>query len=278
MRPQYNREIISPKVAVPVETEPAQQDSSPFVLVVDDDIFFREHVASFLRRRHFEVLEAADSQSAYALAIRHHPMVAIVDIVLPKHPLAPAQTNRNQGIELASRLKQADRSMAVVIYSGFPDRSRAVLELAAEGVRGLAYIVKGFRSGPAVLLQAIEEARAGHIMIRSDEPDGATSLVDQFWARLTAKEQELIGRAVELFPTLSAREREVAFALAHAQTVQGTADLLGMAEATAEKHINHIYSKLELDRADLEESPLRKSILLAKVCWLVELQGDQEGG
>ena len=263
-------------MAAHVQTEPAQQDKSPSVLVVDDDVFFRGFVASFLRRRHFEVLETADSQSACDLAAHNHPVVAIVDIVIPERPNTPARTSRNQGIELARRLKQADRSMGVVICSGFPDRSRAVLELAAEGVRGLAYIVKGFRSGPAVLLQAIEEARAGHIMIRSDEPDGATALANQFWARLTAKEQELIGRAMGLIPTLSAREREVAFALAHAQTVQGTADLLGMAENTAEKHVNHIYKKLELDRADREEPPLRKSILLAKVCWLLEMQDDRE--
>jgi len=247
------------------------------VLVVDDDVFFRESVVGFLRRHGYETLEAADVQTAYEMAAQKRPAVAIIDIVIPPTPHTPTQTRRNEGVELARRIKGLDPTTGIVLISAFANRGRPVLQMAVEGLRGLAYVVKGYRFGPTLLLQAIEAARAGHVMIAADELDEAAQLTERFWQRLTDEERQLVSRAVALFPTLSEREREVAHILAHSQTVEALANALNVAISTAEKHVNHIYSKLELDRANEFDPPLRKSLLLAKVCWLIELlRGDEE--
>lgn len=246
------------------------------ILVVDDDIFFRESIASFLKRRHFATLEAGDGESALELAVRYKPLAALIDVVLPEHPHDKARKEHSFGVELARQLKRTDPMMAVVLLSAYGDRSDAVLKLAAEGVRGLAYLIKGYRTGTAALLRALEETRAGHVMIQANEPNQTASLAERFWARLTPEERGFVRRAVELFPTLSPREREIAYAFAHAQTIEGVATDLNISVPTVEKHVNHIYSKLELDRMALRQSPLRKSLLLAKACWLLDLLGGEE--
>lgn len=239
--------------------------------------FFREHAVSFLRRRGHETLEAADSQTALALAEQHRPAAAVIDIVLSPSPHAPDRKEGNEGIELARRLKRLSPALAVVLVSGYGDRSDAILQLVAEGVRGLAYLVKGYRTTPSTLLQALEDARAGHVMIRAGEPGETVALAGRFWARLTPDERGYVRRAVALLPGLTAREREIAYAIAHAQTISGIAIALNISPPTVEKHVNHIYSKLELDRADRQQPPLRKSLLLAKACWLLDMLSNGEG-
>ncbi len=246
------------------------------ILVVDDDDFFREGVVSFLRRNDLTTLEAADAESAYALAVQHRPGAAVVDIMLPERPDTPARRDQNQGIDLVRRLKRADPTLAVVVLSAFGDRSEALLRLALEGVRGVAYLVKGC---PArLLLQGLEEARAGHIMIKTTDPGEMAELAEKLWSHLTPPEREYVRRAVELFPMLTEREQAVALELAHAQTVEGVAVALNIAVTTAEKHIHHLYAKLGLDEADQQQPPLRKSLLLAKACWLLDMLGYGQAG
>ncbi len=263
------------EASIIVDTKPTCQAN--LVLVVDDDVFFREGVGGFLRRRGYVTLEAADSQTALALAERHRPAAVIIDIVLPSAPRAADSKEDNEGVELTRLLKRMAPTMAVVLVSELGDRSDAVLQLVTEGVRGLAYLAKGYRTGPAALLQALEETRASHVIIRANEPSSGTVLAKRFWARLTPEERHYVRRAVALLPHLTVRERQTAYAIAHAQTISSIATALNIAPPTVEKHVNHIYGKLELDEAALQQPPLRKSLLLAKACWLLELLGDDNG-
>lgn len=252
-----------------METETTRSVTSDLVLVVDDDGFFREGIVSFLRRNGLTALEADNAEAAYALAVQHRPGAAVVDIILPERFDSPARRDQNQGIDLVRRLKHAVPTMAVVVLSAFGDRSEVLLRLALEGVRGVAYLVKG--CPPRLVLQGIEEARAGHIMIKATDSGELAGLAEKLWASLTTPEREHVRRAVALFPTLTEREQAVALQLAHAQTVGGVAASLNIAVTTAEKHIHHLYAKLGLDEVDQYQPPLRKSLLLAKACWLVDM-------
>ena len=257
------------EVSIIVDTKPTRQAN--LVLVVDDDVFFRESVAAFLGRHNYVTLEAADGQSAFELAIQAHPAIAIVDIALPPGPHQPALSSQNAGVDLVRRLKQFDATMAVVLFSAFGNRSRAVLQLVVEGFQGLAYVTKGYSSGPAVLLQALNETRAGRVLIRVNEDNETAQLASRFWKHLTAEERELVSRAVALFPNLSNREREIARALAHGQTIEAVAKTLNISVRTVENHIDSIYSKLELDHAKTFHPPLRPAVLLAKTVWLLDM-------
>lgn len=250
------------------------QELFPFnrILIVDDNSFFREGMRGYLERKGFETLEANDGASAIRLAHANKIDAAIVDIVLSTHPQSRPEISRNEGIKLARELKLTFPSMGVLIFSAYKDRGNEVLDLAADGIRGLAYLVKG--THPLKVLNALLETCKGQVVLDSQIQNNADTLGHELWKKLTPDELPWIRQAVNLFPTLTPREREIAWLLADSRTIQGIADALSISTKTVEKHTNHIYSKLYLKKVDRFDPPMRKALLLAKACWLIDLEGN----
>ena len=122
------------------------------ILIVDDNVFAREGMAIYLRRKGYASQEAGDTASALKLAKRQQFMAAIVDIVMPAFPGGEAKIGGSEGIHLARKLKKTYPEMGVLVFSAFNDRGSEVLDLAVDGMRGLAYMVKG--AHPDKVLQA----------------------------------------------------------------------------------------------------------------------------
>jgi response regulator NasT len=100
-----------------------------------------------LERAGFEVVaEARDGLEAVALAERHHPDLAVMDVKMP----------RLDGIEAARRMLE-QRQLPIVMLTAF---SEADLVSRAIGAGVFGYLVKPFRESD--LLPAIEAARARH--------------------------------------------------------------------------------------------------------------------
>jgi DNA-binding NarL/FixJ family response regulator len=236
------------------------------VLLVDDDAFNREGVRLFLRREHCEVREAGDEQSALEMAKAGTIHVAVIDISIPPDPATPSRVQHSCGIDLARRLKQAWPMLGVVLFSAYEDRGREVLEMVRQGVRGLAYKLKG--CPPKALLEAINEVRLGRVLI-DPEVTNPHSLADEFRARLTAEERPWVEGILAHFDQLSPRETEVAYRLAAAYTTEGIAAALDVAPRTIEHHVGRVYEKL-----GLRELPpqLHRIVLLTKACMIVDLQ------
>lgn len=115
---------------------PGLQDSvgchSQSVLVVDDDEYVLGTLEAALRGLRVHLLTALTAAEGEALALRHRPLLAIVDVGLP---------DRN-GYRLAADLRQAPSlaGMRILILTGqSPDEAAA----RASGVNGL--ILKPFR-------------------------------------------------------------------------------------------------------------------------------------
>jgi DNA-binding response OmpR family regulator len=115
---------------------PSLQDSvgchSQSVLVVDDDEYVLGTLEAALRGLRVHLLTALTAAEGEALALRHRPLLAIVDVGLP---------DRN-GYRLAADLRQAPSlaGMRILILTGqSPDEAAA----RASGVNGL--ILKPFR-------------------------------------------------------------------------------------------------------------------------------------
>ena len=247
--------------------------SEKLILVVDDNVFSREGMVLFLKSKGHRTIEAGDSATALDLAGRDMPAPygAIVDIVLPEFAGALPEMTSSEGIRLARKLKLAHPNTGVLVFSAFNDRGSEVLELAAEGIRGLAYMVKG--AHPDNVLQAMNAACAGQVVIGQEVLNYANQLLREFWQKLAPDEVSWVRQALGLFGDLTPRERDVARLLAASRTTQGIADTLNISSKTVEKHTNHIYGKLQLNAVDQLDPPLRKALLLAKVCWLSELEG-----
>ena len=82
---------------------------APTMLVVDDDARLREQLARALRGRGFEVGEAADFDTALAVARTLEPEYAVVDLRMP----GPS------GLELIRALRELDPETRIVVLTGY---------------------------------------------------------------------------------------------------------------------------------------------------------------
>jgi len=103
-------------------------EDRPSVLLVDDDATFRAVLARALRRRGFIVLEAPDSEQAYAVAGAESPEYAVCDLKLPG----------DNGLELIRRLIQLDPETRIVMLTGYASIATAVEAIKLGAVHYLA--------------------------------------------------------------------------------------------------------------------------------------------
>jgi DNA-binding NarL/FixJ family response regulator len=241
------------------------------VLIIDDNAFNRDGIALYLRSQGFNTLEAGDESSAFDLASESRPWAAVVDIVIPTREGDRIQTSESVGIELVRRLKTLDPIMGIVIFSAYEDRGSQVWNLVRDGVRGVAYLLKGSR--PERLLQALNETAAGRVLLDVNGAITRDELVRDIRTHLTEAERPWVERALQLIPFLSPREMEIATRLANSENNLGIAETLGIKSKTVENHISRVYDKLGLGNVEAEAPTLRKSILLAKAIMIYELSG-----
>ena len=121
------------------------------ILVVDDEVDFRDNVAEHLATKGFNVLRAGDGEAALAAAHEHTVDVALLDLAMP-----------GMGrIEVLKRLKELDPLIEVIMVTG----QRSV-ETAVETMREGAYhyVTKPVRLKELELTvgRAIEKAGLTH--------------------------------------------------------------------------------------------------------------------
>jgi DNA-binding NarL/FixJ family response regulator len=236
---------------------------------VEDNLFNRQGLIQYLHLKGYETLEAGDAQTAVALAERHRPATAIVDIVLPPTPTDDVDNRQSVGLDVVRRLKVQDQSMGVIIFSAHEDRAPDVWAMVREGHLGLAYLIKGIRAD--AIIETLDLVRSGQVLIEPDEQLSANQMSDDLLGLLSDLERPYVQHAANLFPTLSPREQEVAWRVAGAHENQSIALSLDMAPKTVESHIRQIYTKLGLTEAIKQAPTLRKATLLAKACILFQV-------
>lgn len=240
------------------------------ILLVDDNSFNRDGVRLYLESHDFVVLEAGDLAGAYALAEAERPWAAIVDIVIPATAGGKTHINRSVGLDLARRLKNLNPAMGIVVFSAHEDRGGAVWDQVRDGVRGIAYLLKGVR--PERLLDAIHGTAEGAVILEGIAPTNRRELGEEILDRLSAEERPWVIRAVILIGNLSPQEYRIGLRITASQTNQGIASALGISGKTVEAHIGKLYRKLGLSEVDELAPALRKAALLAKAFMVDQLQ------
>ena len=88
----------------------SSSDSSPLVLVADDDKFMIDLVTFRLERAGYEVVTAVDGDEALRAALEREPDLAVLDVRMPKL----------DGFELTSRIRrnEATSRMPIILLSG----------------------------------------------------------------------------------------------------------------------------------------------------------------
>ena len=185
------------------------------VLIADDHEVVREGLRlSLLRSSRIRVVgEAADGETAIALAERRRPDVVIMDLRMPQM----------DGIEATEEIVKQVPEAKVLVFTAYSERALLARGLES-GAKG--YVLK--EAPHETLLRAIEKVAAGETFV---DP-----------ALIPALATNKDGGDI-----LTAREREILQLLADGYSNADVAARLFISQETVKSHVRHILAKLEAD-------------------------------
>ena len=209
------------------------------VFLADDHPIVREGLRALLERDPglCVVGETSDGLQVADLVERLEPEVLVVDLVMPGLG----------GLDVTREVKRRSPRTRVVILSMHASEA-FVLRALRSGAS--AYVLK--ESTATELVKAIREALAGR---RYLSPPLSERAIEAYVERAKGVE-------VDIYETLTTREREVLHLAAEGLSNPAIGERLGISPRTAETHRAHVMQKLGLkNRADLVLYAVRRGLL-----------------
>ncbi len=195
------------------------------VVLGEDLTLLRDGLIRLLTAYGMEVVEAADNGPALLHAmITHRPDVAVVDVRLPP-------TFTDEGLKAAIEARALVPGLPVLVLSQHVEPLYA-RELLSGGSGALGYLLKDRVSDVRRFIEAVRTVAGGGTAM---DPE----VISQLLAR-RARDEPL--------RRLTPREREVLALMAEGRTNAGIAARLVVTEKAVSKHINNIFTKLDLYR------------------------------
>src|ERR1700730_6065594 len=209
------------------------------VVIAEDNYLVREGVRQLIEALpELELLAVCEDMEGLLKAVEEHrPDVVMTDIRMPP-------TGTDEGLQVAEKLRQSHPSTGVVVLSQYVE-SEYALALLENGASGRAYLLKERVSDVQQLLDAIKEVAGGGSRI---DPKVIEALVS---ARTAAHDSPLA--------TPTPREKAGLQQLAQGKNNAAIAGALFLTERAVEKHINSIFSKLQLS----EEKEIHRRVKAA---------------
>jgi DNA-binding NarL/FixJ family response regulator len=196
------------------------------VVLAEDNYLVREGVKTLIESEpELELVAACEDYDSLLKKIEEtKPDVVLTDIRMPP-------TGTDEGIRVAELLRDTNPEIGVVVLSQY-DEPVYALALLEKGSGGRAYLLKERVSELDQLVGAIKEVARGGSVI---DPKVVEALV--------AARSRTAQSPVKL---LTPREKEVLSEMAQGKNNAGIATSLVLTERAVEKHINSIFSKLQL--------------------------------
>jgi DNA-binding NarL/FixJ family response regulator len=200
------------------------------VVIAEDSYLIREVLTTALNESdEVELVAICSNGKELRTAVENwHPDVVMTDIRMP-----PSRTD--EGIRVAADLRESAPDTGVVVLSQYAEPSYA-LALLEKGTGGRAYLLKERISNKHDLIGAIQAVAHGGSVI---DPRIVEVLIE---ARTRAAHSRL--------SQLTPRERELLAEIATGKSNAAIADSLVLTKRAVEKHINSIFSKLDLPETD----------------------------
>jgi DNA-binding NarL/FixJ family response regulator len=243
-RPTATASRLSPSV-----DRDAEPDGRPIgVVIADDSYMIREFLAAALSTTpQVRMLAACSDATQLQRAIEsYEPDVVVTDIRMPP--------SGDEGLRIASRLRVSHPDVGVVVLSQYAEPAYA-LSLLGAGTGGRAYLLKERIRDTQELVYAIEAvARGGSVV----DP----RIVDILIAARARADRSRVAR-------LTTREQELLAEIAAGKSNGAIAESLVLTKRAVEKHVNAIFSKL-----DLPESPDVSRRVRAALIFLAEEEPD----
>lgn len=195
------------------------------ILICEDSVLLREGLVRLLADDGHEVVAAlADTEGLDEAVAQTAPELCILDVRLP-----PTWTD--EGIRAAIALRSRHAGLAVLVLSQYVEE-RYAADLIADGQGALGYLLKDRVADVADFLAAVASIA-----------QGATVLDPEVVAQLLTRR-----RRDERLQSLTERERAVLALIAEGRSNQAIANALFVSEASVEKYITAIFTKLGLEQ------------------------------
>ncbi|MFN3254806.1 MAG: response regulator [Ilumatobacter sp.] len=199
------------------------------VVVADDSILVRQGVVSLLGLLDdIEVVaECDDLPSLLDSVDQHRPDVVLTDVCMP-----PSMSD--EGIQAAMQIRARHPETGVLVLSQYAE-ANYVLQLFNGGSEYVGYLLKERVGDGEELARALRAVSSGG------------SVVDPEIVSVLLGSQSPAASAVR---RLTPRERDVMSLIAEGHNNAAIAERLVLSERAVAKHINSIFSKLDLSEAD----------------------------
>jgi len=192
------------------------------LILAEDHALLRAGLIQLLESRGFAVLHAVDNAPDLDRALRDPAAdAAVLDVRLP-----PTQTD--EGLRAAIAVREARPGFPVMVLSQYVEQLYA-RELLASGVGAVGYLLKDRVSDVAEFVDGVRRVAAGGTVL---DPEVVSAV-------LARRHDEPLDR-------LTPREREVLALMAEGRSNAAIADRLTVTEKAVHKHINAIFTKLDL--------------------------------
>jgi len=209
------------------------------LVLAEDHALLRAGLIQLLEGNGFEILHAVDNAASLAVALADPAAdAAVLDVRLP-----PTQTD--EGLRAAIEVRTARPGFPVMVLSQYVEQLYA-RELLASGAGAVGYLLKDRVSDVAEFVDGVRRVAAG-----------GTVLDPEVVATVMARQRE------EPLDRLTPREQEVLALMAQGRSNAAIAIDLSITEKAVAKHINGIFTKLDLP---LDEDDHRR--VRAVLAWL----------
>ena len=200
------------------------------LVLAEDSFLMREGITALLALdEELELLAACVSYDELMAAVeRHSPEVVITDIRMP-----PTQTD--EGIRAANAIRASHPGTGVVVLSQYVEPAYA-LKLFEQGSEGRAYLLKERVADLDELGAAIRRVAQGGSVV---DPKVMDALI-----------QSNSEGASTILDRLTDREREVLAEMARGGSNAAIGEALFISARSVEKHVNTIFTKLDLIPTD----------------------------
>lgn len=195
------------------------------IVLAEDSYIVREGVRMLLAEAGYDLVASVETYDELMTAVEEHgPDVVITDIRMPP-------TRTDEGVRAAREITAAHPGVGVIVLSQYVEPEYA-LTLFEDGSDRLAYLLKERVGDVSQLEEAIDRVRSGGSVV---DPKVVDALVE---GRIKRQQSKL--------DRLTPRETEVMAEIATGKSNAAIAESLFLSERAVEKHINSIFTKLDL--------------------------------
>ncbi|HET6530967.1 MAG TPA: response regulator transcription factor [Actinoplanes sp.] len=194
------------------------------VVIAEDLALLRDGLMRILEAFDFDVVEAVDNGPALLPAlVKYRPDVAVVDVRLPP-------TFTDEGLQAAIAARTEVPGLPVLVLSQHVEPLYA-RELLGDRNGGVGYLLKDRVANVGQFIDAVRRVAGG-----------GTAMDPEVVSRLLARREPLA--------VLTTREREVLGQMAEGRSNAAIAAKLFITEKAVSKHINNIFTKLDMAPSD----------------------------